>query len=161
MSQATDGQVSAQAAANPTNGHGIAMGTQVMTLDGALPVEYLSPGDRILTRGGTRRLAAIEVAVIHNAALIRICASTLGHDKPADDLLVSPDQPIWIRDWRAKALFGSDTAMIAAKRLADGQYIHGVCLPEARLYRLRFEQPCVIYAGNLELACEAEVAFTA
>ena len=155
MSQATDGRVSAKTAVNRTIGKGIALGTAVMTLDGALPVDYLSPGDRILTRDGVRRLTAVEVTVIENAAMIRICASTLGHDKPTDDLLVSPDQPVFIRDWRAKALCGSETAMIAAKRLADGQYIHGVTLPEVRLYTLRFDAPCVIYAGNLELACEA------
>ena len=27
--------------------HGMAMGTTVMTLDGDLPVEYLTPGDRM------------------------------------------------------------------------------------------------------------------
>ncbi len=154
MSQATDGRVSAQAPVNHNLGHGIAMGTQVMTADGALPVEYLTPGDRILTRDGMRRLMSVEVTVIENAAMIRISASTLGDDKPCEDLLVSPDQRVFIRDWRAKALLGSKTAMIAAKRLADGQYIHGVTLPAARLYALRFAQPCVIYAGDLELACE-------
>ncbi len=159
MSQATDGRVAAKAAVNHSIGHGIALGTQVMTLDGALPVEYLSPGDRILTRDGVRRLAAVEVTVIRNARLIRICASTLGHDKPTDDLLVSPDQPVFIRDWRAKAMFGSKSAMVAAKRLADGEFIRHETLSQVRLYTLRFDAPCVIYAGNLELSCEgADVA---
>ncbi len=38
---------------------GIAPGTIIYTLDGALPVEYLSEGDRIITRAGMRILRAI------------------------------------------------------------------------------------------------------
>ncbi len=37
----------------------IAVGTIIYTLDGTLPVEYLAPGDRIITRAGMRVLRAI------------------------------------------------------------------------------------------------------
>ena len=40
--------------------NGLPCGTEVMTADGALPVEYLEPGDRVITRGGMRRLRAID-----------------------------------------------------------------------------------------------------
>jgi len=38
---------------------GLAAGTIIYTLDGALPVEYLGPGDRIITRAGMRVLRAV------------------------------------------------------------------------------------------------------
>ncbi len=37
-------------------------GTIIYTLDGALPVEFLVPGDRIVTRAGARRLRRLRVA---------------------------------------------------------------------------------------------------
>lgn len=40
---------------------GLATGTVVFTLDGALPVEFLEPGDRIVTRAGARVLRRIDV----------------------------------------------------------------------------------------------------
>ncbi|SDE83994.1 hypothetical protein SAMN04488117_101426 [Celeribacter baekdonensis] len=40
--------------------NGLPMGTEVMTADGILPVEYLEPGDRIITRAGMRRLRDID-----------------------------------------------------------------------------------------------------
>lgn len=38
----------------------LALGTIVLTMDGALPVEFLSPGDRIVTRAGARVLRDIR-----------------------------------------------------------------------------------------------------
>ena len=35
------------------------IGTMIYTLDGALPVEYLSPGDRIVTRAGAKKLRGV------------------------------------------------------------------------------------------------------
>ena len=39
---------------------GLPLGTIVLTLDGALPVEFLTPGDRIVTRAGMRVLRGID-----------------------------------------------------------------------------------------------------
>ena len=38
-------------------------GTMVRTLDGLIPVEFLTPGDRIVTRAGARRLTSVSVVV--------------------------------------------------------------------------------------------------
>jgi hypothetical protein len=130
-------------------------GTMVRTLDGILPVEYLTPGDRIVTRNGARRLTSVSVQARKMVDLVRIRASTLGHDRPEQDLLVSPGQPLLIRDWRAKAIFGVAVAAIPASRLADGEF---VCLEthrQVRLFTLRFDDDEVIYAEGLELACPA------
>ncbi len=47
--------------------------------------------------------------------------------------------------------------MIAAVKLADGEYIRAETVAEARFFSLSFEEDAVIYAGGLELACPALV----
>lgn len=153
--------VSAKVAPQPTMAvvdHGIAAGTLVLTLDGLLPIEFLTPGDRIVTRDGARRLTSMEMTRVQNARVIRIAEGTLGVDRPTGDMIVSPDQPIMIRDWRAKAMFGTDVAMVPAARLVDGEYIRAEIVPEVRFYALRFAAEAVIYAGGLELACVSALA---
>ncbi|MBN2630723.1 MAG: Hint domain-containing protein [Rhodobacteraceae bacterium] len=133
---------------------GIAAGTTVLTLKGAVPVECISPGDRVITRMGARTVTAVEIAVVQNARVIRISEGVLGKDRPEADTTVSPKQPILIRDWRAKALMGVDQAVMAAERLVDGDYIRAEVLAEARIVTLRFDGAQVIYAAGLELGCE-------
>ena len=134
---------------------GMLAGSRVRTLEGVLPVEYLMPGDRIVTRAGARRLVSVSVAVRKMVRLVRIRASTMGHDRPDQDLLLSPDQPVTIRDWRAEALYGAPVAAIPAARLADGEFICVETHRSARLFTLRFDDEEVIYAEGLELACPA------
>ncbi|MFE3835509.1 Hint domain-containing protein [Pseudogemmobacter sonorensis] len=134
---------------------GLTAGTTVLTLDGALPVQFLSPGDRVVTRNGARELVAVEVAVLRGQEMVRISAASLGHDRPEADLFVAPGQKILVRDWRAKALYGKPAAMVAAERLADGSYIRKETVAEVRLFTLRFARDEVIYAAGLELCCEA------
>ncbi len=134
---------------------GMLVGTMVRTLEGVLPVEYLAPGDRIVTRSGKRRLASVSVVARKMVDLVRIRASTVGHDRPDQDLFLSPGQPVVIRDWRAQALYGVPAAAVPAARLADGEF---VCLEthrNVRLFTLRFDDEEVIYAEGLELACPA------
>ena len=133
---------------------GMLAGTPVLTLDGALPVDYLSPGDRVLTRGGARRVAQIEVTVVAHARVVTIAADTLGVGKPVAALTVSAAMGVLLRDWRAKAMYGAEQVVIPAGRLADGCYVKAETLTEARLYTLVFDEPAVIHAGGLELACE-------
>ena len=133
--------------------NGITAGTRVMTLDGELPVQFLAPGDRVVTRSGAKVLKDITVTVVRDAAMIRISASALGHDRPDADLFVAPAQQILVRDWRAKALYGRDAAMVEAQRLADGDYIRRETVAEVRLFTLTFDREEVVFAGGLELAC--------
>lgn len=132
-------------------------GTSVLTLDGELPVEFLQPGDRVLTRAGMRRLKQVEVSVVQNARVVCIAHGTLGVDRPAEDVMVSAAQQILVRDWRAKAMFGTNSAMIPAAKLADGEYIRGLTVAEARFFTLSFDEDAVIYASGLELSCPALV----
>lgn len=132
---------------------GLLAGTQIRTLDGLLPVEFLQPGDRIITRAGMRRLMAISVQRRKASTVVRVRATTLGHDRPENDLVLAPGQPVMIRDWRARALYGAATAAIPASRLVDGEFIVSEQRQVARLFTLRFEDDEVIYAEGLEIAC--------
>lgn len=132
---------------------GIVLGTPVLTLDGELPVEFIMPGDRVITRNGMRKVVQVEVTRVENARVVAISRDSMGVGRPTEEMFVAPNQPILIRDWRAKALYGKAEAMIPAARLCDGEFIRADILPEARFVTLRFEGPEVIYAGGMELAC--------
>lgn len=132
---------------------GLALGTPVLTLDGDLPVEFILPGDRVITRNGMRRVVQVEVTQVENARVVAISRDRMGVGRPADDILVAPSQQILIRDWRAKALYGQAEALIPAARLCDGEFIRAEILPELRFVTLRFEEPELIYVGGMELAC--------
>lgn len=140
---------------SPSTSLGLLAGSQVRTLDGILPVEYLAPGDRVVTRSGARKLQAVSVQTRKQVTLVRIRATTLGHDRPVKDLLLAPGQPVLIRDWRARTLYGAEVAAIPAARLADGEFVVSEHVAEARLFTLRFSEDEVIYAEGLEVACPA------
>ena len=133
---------------------GLAAGTSVLTLSGSMPVEFVAPGDRMITRNGARTVTGVEISVVRNARVVRISEGVLGKDRPEADMIVSPDQAILIRDWRAKAIAGLNQAVMPAEKLADGEYIKIEVLDEVRLVTLQFADAQVIYAAGLELGCE-------
>jgi hypothetical protein len=135
-------------------GTAVAQGAAVMTLDGLLPVEYLSPGDRIVTRSGAARLRAVQMHLAQGP-LIRLAPGGLGHELPVHVLFLSPETQVLLRDWRAEVLYGSAQAMVQAGRLIDGDYITQVPGERARLFTLEFDVPQVIYVDNVEIGCGA------
>lgn len=135
---------------------GLVAGTCVLTADGALPVEFLIPGDRIITRAGAKKLTSISVRVENDVDMVRINAGTLGFDRPSEATLVPLHQLILIRDWRAQTLYGAPQALVAAGRLADGTVTVIETLAEVRVFTLEFQDDTVIFAGGLELACMRE-----
>ncbi len=130
---------------------GIAMGTIVLTLDGALPVEHLAPGDRIITRNsGSAILREIRShSTPRPACLIR--PNVLGLGRPEGAVIVAASQKILLRDWRARAIWGADQVLVPVTRLVDGKFISDAGLSDTPLFELLFESPQVIYAGGLEL----------
>lgn len=133
---------------------GMAQGTTVLTADGLLPVEYLSPGDRIITRDGVRVLVDVDVHVLVGD-VVRVCASSQGHARPDDDVILGQEQTMLIRDWRAKALYGAAQAMVPVERMVDGELVRREKASGLRMYTLGFASAVVLYAGGLELACDA------
>lgn len=136
---------------------GIALGTRVATLDGLLPVEYLGPGDRVITRSGMCRLRA-ATAMPARRGLVQISPGALGHDRPERALLLGEGTQVLLRDWRAEALFGRKEALVEVSRLIDGQFIAREGAEKVRLFALHFDTAEVIYADGVEIGCAPLVA---
>lgn len=131
---------------------GIASGTVVATLDGYLPVDFLEPGDRVVTRSGMRVLRKV-VSRRYSGPAVCITASALGHDRPEQDLTIPADTLVLVRDWRAGALFGQDQAFVPASRLVDGEFVAETVVRSLRTYELGFDTPEVVYAEGVEVFC--------
>ena len=159
MSKMTTGHVIDQKidARHQVTAKGIAAGTVILTLDGALPVDFLSPGDRIITREGMRVLRKVTTHRYSGPA-IRVAEGALGHDRPEQALVLPVDTMVLVRDWRAEALFGKSQALVPMSRLADGEFIAPTSVLSMRLYDLQFDSPQIVYAEGLELACDAAEA---
>lgn len=134
---------------------GLVSGTLLLTSDGEIPVEYLSPGDRIITRNaGLVELTAIQSYRTTDEA-VKIAAGSLGDTKPTHHVIIPAAQMVLVRDWRAKALRGAAQAVMPAGCLIDDEYITSLGPREMTLVRLGFEAPHVVYADGLELSVPA------
>ncbi|MFY9209588.1 MAG: Hint domain-containing protein [Aestuariivita sp.] len=130
---------------------GILTGTSVRTLDGDIPIEFLSPGDRIITRNsGAAKLIAIEVDTVTEAA-VEFTSGSIGDIAAETSLILPASQPILLRDWRAKVMFGQPQAVCVAGMLIDHGFILDLGEREMTLHRLIFNRDQVVYAGGLEL----------
>jgi Hint domain-containing protein len=137
---------------------GLVSGTLLLTADGEIPVEYLSPGDRIITRNaGLVQLCAVQSERVTQEA-IKIAAGSLGDTKPTHHVMMPAAQMILVRDWRARALRGAAQAVMPAGCLIDDEFITSLGWREMTLVRLGFDAPYVVYADGLELSVPAMVA---
>lgn len=129
-------------------------GTEVLSLAGALPVEALYPGDRVITRdAGAQVLKRItRHDVPQGMRFVSIRRDALG-GKPSRDLLLPATLKILLRDWRAQALFGTPCARVPLSHLVDGEFISWSEKRPAALLCLRFAREHVLYADGLEVMC--------
>jgi len=134
---------------------GLVAGTLLLTADGEMPVEYLSPGDRIITRNaGYVPLRAIQSMRVTEEA-VKIAAGSLGDSKPTHHVMLPASQMVLVRDWRARALRGAAQAVMPAGCLIDDEFITSLGLRDMTLVRLGFDAPHVVYADGLELSVPA------
>ena len=131
---------------------GLLQGAVLLTLDGELPVEYLSVGDKLITRDtGISKVIHIQrsTRLVHQIAL---SAGSLGHTRPERDAFLAGDQMVLIRDWRARALFNSEVALVAARSLVDGEFITDEGMVETTIYQVFCDGPHILYCDGLELS---------
>lgn len=131
---------------------GLLHGTTLLTLEGEMPVEFVSVGDKVITRdSGISRIEHIQrsTRLVHTIAL---AAGSLGHTRPERDALLAGDQMCLIRDWRAQALFGADRALVAVRTLVDGEFIRDLGLQEQTLFQIFCDGPHILYADGLEVS---------
>lgn len=130
---------------------GLISGTKLLTLDGEIPVEILSVGDRLITRdSGISEVTHIQ-RTTRRVHTIAFAAGSLGHTRPECDTILAADQMILIRDWRARAMFNSERALVAARSLIDGEFIIDQGKQEQVLIQIFCNGPHILYAGGLEL----------
>lgn len=129
---------------------GVAAGVRIYTLEGALPVEFLEAGDRVVTRTGARRLRRV-IAGSHTGSLVRIAPGALGHDRPGAPLLIGAQARLLMRDWRIEVIYGKREALVPATAMVDGTYVT-LGRGRAQLFALEFDEPEVIYADGVEIA---------
>jgi hypothetical protein len=131
---------------------GLLQGTTLLTLDGEMPVEFVSVGDKLITRdSGIARVEHIQRSkrMIHTIA---VAAGSLGHKRPERDALLAGDQMCLIRDWRAQAMFSADRALVAVRTLVDGEFIRDLGMQEHTLIQIFCDGPHILYAEGLELS---------
>ncbi|MDQ2095168.1 Hint domain-containing protein [Rhodalgimonas zhirmunskyi] len=125
----------------------------ILTLEGELPISQLMPGDRVITRDQGMAILRDITPMRTRCAMVRVRGGSLGHVTPGVDTLLPAAQPVLLRDWRAKALFGLPQAIAPAQALIDGEFICDAGEHEVALIQLSFDAPHILYVGGLELSC--------
>jgi Hint domain len=145
----------------PLSRSGFGLGTGILTTDGELPVEFLEPGDRIVTFDrGAIALSRVIVRSVPASALVRVRPAVLDAKGDGRDFLLSAQQKIVLRGWRAKAMFGKPAVLVAADRLVDGAHMARLTgSTPMRLFQLVFDDArhVVQVAGGTMLAASARL----
>lgn len=125
-------------------------GTLIRTPDGEVPVEDLTPGALVTTLDhGPQPLRWIgrrRVEAKGDLAPIRIKA---GHFGAHDDLKVSPQHRILLRDGMAELLFGAREVLVAAKDLVNDGSVRRVEGGMVTYFHLLFDEHEVIFSNGL------------
>jgi len=141
----------AEAVAVNTKTAGVCAGTTIMTMDGEIPVEHLTSGDRVITRDSGMAVVRDVKCETVKVAPISIKSGSLGHSRPDRDMLVSPDALVYLRDWRAEALFGASAVAVEAHRLVDGDFLCQGPARDMQIFTLVFDRQHIIYADGVEM----------
>lgn len=120
---------------------GLGLGTGVQTSEGELPVEFLAPGDKIVTfDAGLVTLSRVAVRTIPMQDMVRIRPSVMSEHGQGRDIIVSARQRVLVRDWRAPVMFGKSATLVEARKLVDGAYYTQLTgRAPTRLFQLFFE----------------------
>ncbi|MEM1073434.1 MAG: Hint domain-containing protein [Pseudomonadota bacterium] len=129
---------------------GLMEGASVLTLKGALRVETLRMGDRVITRAGAQYVTRITTLSAVLPA-VYVIAGSLSHYRTDRDCMLPACQTILIRDWRARALTGRSEALLRAQSLVDGEFVRAIEPRPMTLHRLFLGTAQVLYSDGMEL----------
>ena len=127
-------------------------GTLIATPKGEKPIEYLKPGDLVLTRDngvqdirwiGSRHLGWQTLTANAHLKPVVIRWGALGWGAPAHDLFVSPNHRILVRDENG------DEVLAAAKQLVGNDGIEEVDAMGVTYFHLMFERHEVILSDGM------------
>ena len=140
---------------------GLAAGTELMTADGMVPVDWLRPGDRVLTRDhgfqpllwvGRFDPAAAGAAETEDAVAAQpmvIEADAIAPGLPARPLTVAPRHRLLLQGGQLQLLFGHDAMFCAARDLAGWAGIAPAASGGGTVYTLLLPQHEAILADGL------------
>ncbi len=124
MSFQTQGLVSAYGRqARHIYSSGIGAEARIMTLSGEKSIADIKAGERLVAADvGVVRLRALSRKTMQLRDMIRIAPTAMFGKHNADVIYVAANQPVMLRGWMARAMFGKDQALVAARRLVDGEF---------------------------------------
>lgn len=125
-------------------------GTLIAVPSGEMQVEYLRPGDMVLTQDSgpqpLRWIGRRRVQATGPMAPVRIEAGALGNTRT---LTVSPLHRILVRDAQAELMFGEPEVLVAAKELVNGGTIRVLEGGVVEYVHLLFDTHQVIWSEGL------------
>jgi len=135
-------------------------GTRLQTPDGLRCIEELQEGDLIQTKDngaqpiqwvGSRRMTGARLFAMPKLRPIRLTALALQHDRPDQDLLVSPEHRILVQGAVAHSLFNTPEVLVRAKDLINGDTITvDLSVREVTYVHVLLERHQVVWANGVE-----------
>lgn len=137
---------------------GLVAGTLIRTGDGDIPIEFLTPGDRIISRvHGMVTLDDTEVRHMQ-AKVVRVGPGALAPDIPKHATMMPATQRVFLRGPKSRSLSGLSQTIIPVGCLVDGETVCDLGMRPLSLIRLVFDRPEVIYADGIEVAINTPAA---
>ncbi len=135
-------------------------GTRIATPYGAVPVEDLREGDKVLTKdngaqevlwAGARRMSGARLYTMPELRPIRIRAGAFGIERPDDEFLVSPEHRMLVTGRVAQARFNTPEVLVRARDLVNGSsVVQDLRLREVTYVHLLLPAHQVIWANGVE-----------
>lgn len=134
-------------------------GTHLATDQGDVPVDWLGPGDRVLTKDhgyqailwvGRSKISRANLKKYPSLRPIRIAANSISAGVPAQDLRLSPEHRMLLGSAHLELLFGVAEAFAPVKSIVDGQQITQTDPQhEVSYYHVLFERHEIVLAEGL------------
>ncbi len=164
MTPKTDGRVLTQkgaAAQSPSSMVGLVAGTLILTKDGALPIEFLNIGDRIISRAHGMVTLTEFSARTDTQHMVRVYPGALGPNRPDFATMMPSSQRVLLRDHRVRQFSPASQVVVPVGCLVDDATIVDMGRRETRLFRLGFDRPEIVYADGIEVSVGAPAAIRA
>ncbi|WP_172295040.1 Hint domain-containing protein [Pseudoruegeria sp. HB172150] len=132
-------------------------GTLIATANGAVPVEDLQVGDKVMTRDngfqpicwiGAKRLTGLDAAERSDLRPVRIRADAFGNGLPARDLMVSPNHRVLVASWQTALYFEEREVLCAAKHLINNRDVRAVPTVATTYIHFMFEHHEVVLSNG-------------
>jgi hypothetical protein len=132
-------------------------GTVVATPRGEVPVEYLRPGDKVVTRDnglqeirwcGAIELCQFDMHANPHLRPILIRQGSLGNGLPERDILVSPNHRVLVANERTSLYFDEHEVLVAAKHLVGAKGISQIDSAGTTYLHFMFDRHQVVLSNG-------------